>query len=250
MRRLVLLLSFVACRDHPAPVSAGADRPHGAIRESGVPAEAGPDTLTPGTWFTVATNPNPDFYDKVVTDYLRVTVEPGGRVIRTRQNGRTTETERGTWVPGPGPKEATLTFDLGPQVGRQSWTWRLESGGRAREVHWKNLTTGREYAREQDLYVLEGSPEWERRGKIRLNDEPAPANGWPARPSDGTPERVFVDYLKAWSRHDWSGMAALSSPSWLAQEPDPAWMIEVGDGRTRRWRIDRPGRLHEQPPAF
>jgi hypothetical protein len=214
---LLVLLVLAACGDRSPAANATA-----SLTERVTMSGPGPDVR--GTWYPVATNPNPQYFDKIITDYRRYTFRTDTTVVRVTQTERGTETNEGTYVPH---RQVTATFDLG-DAGVQSYTWELEALGMARAVDWQNRTTGRRHP-EQDRFIQEGSAEWGRRAKVTVNETRPTVAGIPdpaSYPADA-PERVFLQYLRAWSHHDWATMAALSSQSWLAAEPDPTGEIRA-----------------------
>lgn len=174
-----------------------------------------------GDWYTLATNPNPAYVGKIVTDAW-VTFRTDSTVVAVRRTEQGTESDAGTYRPGPAANQVTATFDLGP-AGVQHTVWQLEAPGDARTVQWRNQTTGREHPAD-DRFILKGSAEWARREQVTfLSSRPAADTlPDPGRYPAHSPERVFLTYLRAWNRHDWAAMARLSVPSFRAKYADPA----------------------------
>lgn len=123
-----------------------------------------------GDWYIVVSNPNPKYYNKIATDYIRYSFREGGEVVkRTNSNGEIT-IERGSYTLDPDRRTFETTFDLG-DAGKQVTSWRQTSPGQAETFYWKNLTLGYEHA-EDDQFVKESSADWREREKVTLNTGP------------------------------------------------------------------------------
>jgi hypothetical protein len=120
-----------------------------------------------GKWFSLCTNPDPTYYDKIALDYLIYTFAHDGTVVEIRNSGKTTETTKGTYEIDPKTKIIQVSFNR-HQYGIQVTSWRLEGDGRVRIFHFKNKTKNLERDAD-DIFIREGSEEWKRHNKISLH---------------------------------------------------------------------------------
>jgi len=124
------------------------------------------DTIR-GDWFIVASNPNPEIRNRVVTDYITYRFAEGGSVTKEITSRGKTERQTGSYTFDPASGLIHVRLDLG-KAGVQLTSWRQLSADEAKTVHWKNVSLGYEHP-ENDFFVKEGSAEWQRREKIALN---------------------------------------------------------------------------------
>lgn len=120
-----------------------------------------------GDWYVVATNPK--YRGRIVTDYITYTFRGDGTVVKRTNSSGNLEVEEGTYTFDEDRKAVDVRFDLG-EAGVQVTSWKQENPSKARIVYWKNITLGYE-RRKDELFIKQGSNEWERRGKVEVNTE-------------------------------------------------------------------------------
>ena len=98
------------------------------------------DTIR-GDWFIVASNPNPEIRNRVVTDYITYRFAEGGSVTKEITSRGKTERQTGSYTFDPGSGLIHVRFDLG-KAGVQLTSWRQLSADEAKTVHWKNVSLG------------------------------------------------------------------------------------------------------------
>jgi hypothetical protein len=118
-----------------------------------------------GNWYIVTTNPA--LNGKIATDYIIYSFQPNGSITKSVISNGEKKLDNGTYVFDDSKKTFEVKFDLG-RAGVQVTSWKQESAGSARIIHWQNLTTKNE-RKEDELYIKKDSEEWLRRGTVQLN---------------------------------------------------------------------------------
>lgn len=115
-----------------------------------------------GNWYVVASNPNPEYYNKILVGEDHISFFPNGIIKETKAFANRIDVRTGKYIIDTSNNEITIKHN------ELHHKWRQLSAGKAIEFYWVNTELGFEKER-NTVYIKKGSSDWNKYSKKRID---------------------------------------------------------------------------------